>query len=71
VLIRMALHHCGIIRVPLATVTMEVAEKKLEVIFRKSSLSPERMGAYLAKAGRLPAKTADFVSFLKAALGPG
>jgi hypothetical protein len=29
------------------------------------------MCAYVAKAGRLPAKTADFISFLKAKLGPG
>jgi len=70
VLIQMALHDCGIIRVPFDTVKTEIAAEKLEVIFRKSSLSPERMGAYVAKAGRLPAKTADFVSFLKAALGP-
>jgi len=70
VLIQMALHDCGIIRVPFDTVKTEIAAEKLEVIFRKSSLSPERMGAYVAKEGRLPAKTADFVSFLKAALGP-
>jgi DNA-binding transcriptional LysR family regulator len=71
VLIQMALHDCGIIRVPLDTVKAEIADKRLEMIFRKSSLSPERMCAYVAKAGRLPAKTADFISFLKAKLGPG
>lgn len=70
VLIQMALLDCGIIRVPLDTVKTEIAEKRLEVILRKSSLSPERMCAFFAKAGRLPAKTADFVNFLKAALGP-
>jgi DNA-binding transcriptional LysR family regulator len=71
VLIRMALADCGIIRVPLATVTAEIAAKRLETIFGKTSLSPERMGAYVAKVGRLPAKTAEFVDFLKAKLGPG
>jgi len=71
VLIQMALHHCGIIRVPLDTVKVEIADKRLEMIFRKSSLSPERMCAYVAKTGRLPAKTAEFVGFLKAAIGPG
>jgi DNA-binding transcriptional LysR family regulator len=68
VLIEMALHGCGIIRVPLDSVEREIAAKGLEAIFRKSSLSPERMCAYVAKAGRLPAKTAEFVKFLKAEL---
>jgi DNA-binding transcriptional LysR family regulator len=69
VLIQMALHGCGIIRVPLDSVEREIAAKGLEAIFRKSSLSPERMCAYVAKAGGLPAKTAEFVKFLKAELG--
>jgi DNA-binding transcriptional LysR family regulator len=68
VLIRMALNGSGIIRVPLHAVQKEIADKKLDVIFKNVSLSPERMSAYCAKVKRLPAKTADFISFLKASL---
>jgi len=42
---------CGIIRVPVDTVRRRSAEEKLEVIFRKSSLSPERMGATWPRRG--------------------
>src|SRR4029077_16856322 len=48
VLIRMALDGRGIIRVPLHSVQKEIADKKLEVIFKTISLSPERMSAYCA-----------------------
>jgi DNA-binding transcriptional LysR family regulator len=64
VLIQMALQGCGIIRVPLHTAKTEIAEKKLDVILKNVALSPERMCAYHAKVKRLPAKTADFISFL-------
>jgi len=69
VLIAMALDGCGIVRVPYHTVRAEIAGKRLEVLFRNSSLSPEHMVAYVAKAKRLPAKTADFIAHLTAALG--
>jgi DNA-binding transcriptional LysR family regulator len=68
VLIRMALDGCGIIRVPLHAVAAEIKDKRLEVIFKNVSLSPERICAYYAKVKRLPAKTADFVDFLEASL---
>jgi DNA-binding transcriptional LysR family regulator len=68
VLIRMACDGCGIIRVPLHAVKADIADRKLEVIFKNAALSPERMCAYYAKAKRLPAKTADFVNFLTSAL---
>jgi len=68
VLIRMALNGCGIIRVPLHAVKKEIADKRLDVIFKNVSLSPERMSAYCAKVKRLPAKTADFIGFLKTSL---
>jgi DNA-binding transcriptional LysR family regulator len=68
VLIRMALDGCGIIRVPLHAVETEIAEKRLEVIFKTQSLSPERMCAYYAKVKPLPAKTADFIDFLEVSL---
>jgi DNA-binding transcriptional LysR family regulator len=70
VLIQMALDGCGIIRVPRHTVKTEIAEKRLDVILKNVSLSPERMCAYYAKAKRLPAKTADFITFLAASIGP-
>jgi DNA-binding transcriptional LysR family regulator len=68
VLIRMALAGCGIIRVPLYAIEAEIAEKRLEVIFKNASLSTERMCAYYAKVKPLPAKTADFVDFLEVSL---
>jgi DNA-binding transcriptional LysR family regulator len=69
VLIEMALKGCGIIRVPLHAVRAEIAARKLEVILKKASLSPERMFAYYAKTKQLPAKTADFITFLTASIG--
>ena len=60
--IAMALDGCGIARVPHYAVAAEIAAKRLEVLFRNSTLSPEHMFAYVAKAKRLPAKTADFIS---------
>ena len=68
VLIRMALNGSGIIRVPLHAVQKEITDKKLDVIFKNVALSPERMSAYCARVKRLPAKTADFISFLKTSL---
>ena len=68
VLIRMALEGSGIIRVPLHTAQKEIADKNLDVIFKNVALSPERMSAYYVRAKRLPAKTADFISFLKTSL---
>jgi DNA-binding transcriptional LysR family regulator len=66
--VAMALAGCGIVRVPHHAVRAEIAGKRLELLFRQATLSPERMGAYVAKAKRLPAKTADFIEFLSAAL---
>jgi DNA-binding transcriptional LysR family regulator len=68
VLIQMALNGSGIIRVPLHTVKTEITEKKLDVIFKNASLSPERMRAYYARVKPLPAKTSDFIDFLEASL---
>ena len=68
VLIQMALDGCGIIRVPLHTVKSEIADKRLDVIFKNVSLSPERMCAYYAKVKPLPAKTSDFINFLETSL---
>jgi len=68
-LIAMALAGSGIIRVPHAAVEAELAAGTLEAIFAKSTLSHERIGAYVAKSKHLPAKTADFIQFLTRALG--
>jgi DNA-binding transcriptional LysR family regulator len=69
VLIRMALEGHGIVRVPLYAAKAELANKTLEAIFENVTLSPERMRAYFSKAKHLPAKTADFVQYLRASLG--
>jgi DNA-binding transcriptional LysR family regulator len=69
--VALALQHCGIARVPLHAAGAEIAARRLEIIFKTSTLSPERMGAYVAKSKRLPAKTANFIDFLKSALGRG
>src|SRR5262249_23771109 len=68
VLIRMALNGSGIIRVPLYAVKEKINGKKLDVIFKNVSLSPERMCAYYAKVKPMPAKTADFINFLEKSL---
>ena len=68
VLIQMALEGHGIIRVPLYAVKAELANKTLEAIFDGTTLSPERMRAYFSKAKHLPAKTTNFVQFLRAAV---
>lgn len=66
VLIQMALDGYGIIRAPLYAVKAELANKTLEAVFEATTLSPERMRAYFSKAKHLPAKTIDFVQFLRA-----
>jgi DNA-binding transcriptional LysR family regulator len=68
VLIQMAVEGYGMIRAPLYAVKAELANKTLEAIFEGMTLSPERMRAYFSKAKHLPAKTTDFVQFLRASL---
>jgi DNA-binding transcriptional LysR family regulator len=68
VLIQMALQGRGIIRAPLHAVKAEIANGRLDAIFKNASLSPERICAYHAKVKRLPAKTAEFIDFLKRSL---
>jgi DNA-binding transcriptional LysR family regulator len=68
VLIQMALNGSGIIRVPLHAAKTEIADKRLEVVFKNVSLSPERMCAYYARVKPLPAKTSDFIDFLETSL---
>ena len=66
--VALALQHCGITRVPFHAVGGEIAARRLQVIFKASTLSPERMGAYVAKSKRLPAKTENFIAFLESML---
>jgi LysR family transcriptional regulator for bpeEF and oprC len=68
VLIQMAVESHGIIRAPLYAVKVDLANKALEAIFEGTALSPERMRAYFSKAKHLPAKTTDFVNFLRASV---
>jgi DNA-binding transcriptional LysR family regulator len=68
VLVQMALNGSGIIRVPLRSVKAEISDKRLSVIFKDVSLSPERMRAYYARVKPLPAKTSDFIDFLETSL---
>jgi len=68
VLIQMAIEGFGIVRVPHHAVKAELANKKLEAIFDNLTLSPERTCAYYSKAKHLPAKTSEFISFLKASM---
>ena len=64
----MALQGDGIVRVPHYAVKAELANKTLEAIFESATLSPERMRAYFSKAKHLPAKTTDFMQFLRASI---
>ena len=68
VLIQIAVEGHGIIRAPRYAVKAELANKALEAIFEGTTLSPERMRAYFSKAKHLPAKTTDFVNFLRASV---
>ena len=67
-LIQMALEGHGIVRVPHYAVKARLANKTLQAIFEGMTLSPERMRAYFSKAKHLPAKTTDFIQFLRASL---
>jgi DNA-binding transcriptional LysR family regulator len=68
VLIQTALLGSGIIRVPRHAVKKELADGSLVEIFETASLSPERAWAYFSKSKRLPAKTTDFIRFLKSSI---
>jgi len=71
VLIQMALRNCGIIRVPRHAVKAELEAKELEAILERVALSTERVSAYFSKSKHLPAKTLEFVSYLRSAVSVG
>ena len=68
VLIQMALQGCGIVRVPRHAVKAQLAGKRLVPLFEGLMLSPEHMCAYFSKAKHLPAKTVDFIEFLRSSI---
>ncbi len=65
VLIQMALQGQGIVRVPHYAVKAQLADKALQALFEGVTASPEHMRAYFSKAKHLPAKTTDFIDFLR------
>jgi DNA-binding transcriptional LysR family regulator len=71
VLIELAAKGCGVVRVPRYAVKSELAARKLIPILNDATLSPERMAAYYTKAKHVPAKTAEFLSYLGRALKGG
>jgi DNA-binding transcriptional LysR family regulator len=70
-LIQMAVQGFGIVRVPHHAAKAELTAKKLDMIFDRVTLSPERVGAYCSKAKHLPAKTSDFIQFLRDSITAG
>mgnify|MGYP000953599302 CR=1 FL=1 len=68
VLIQMAVEGCGIVRVPRYAVGPELAHRRLEPALEASAASPERVSIYCSKGRHLPAKTTEFIQFLRAAL---
>lgn len=69
-LVQMALQGRGLVRVPLAIVESELAQKRLEPVLARVALSPERISVYFSKAKHLPAKTSDFIQFLAVSMTP-
>ncbi len=67
-LIEMAVQGFGIVRVPHFAVKARLANKTLQAIFADQTLSPEHVRAYYSKAKHLPAKTKEFVQFLRTSL---
>jgi len=65
VLLQMAVSGYGLIRVPRALVASELRDGRLEAIFDATSAASERISIYHSKAKTLPAKTTDFISFVR------
>jgi DNA-binding transcriptional LysR family regulator len=69
VLVQTAVQGFGLIRVPRVVVDAEIKSRVLEVVFDSAATSSERVSIYYSKAKTLPAKTTDFISFLRGSLG--
>lgn len=67
-LVEMAVRGCGIIRVPKRLVEREVNSGALDVLFADGIAAPDQVSVYYSKAKTLPAKTTDFLRYLRAAL---
>lgn len=68
VLVQMAVRGCGVIRVPRVLAQAELESGALEAVLDAASTLSERVSIYCSKAKTLPAKTTDFISFVRAAL---
>ena len=68
VLVRMAVQGCGVIRMPLPLVKGELESKTLNKLFDSNPMPPDRISVYYSKAKILPAKTTDFIGFVRTSL---
>ena len=68
VLVQLAVQGCGVVRVPRVLVDGELKSGTLEVVLDAAAMSTERISIYHSKAKTLPAKTTDFISFVRASL---
>lgn len=68
VLVGMAVRGCGVIRVPRVLVAAELESETLEAMLDTASASSERISIYFSKAKTLPAKTTDFMNFVRMSL---
>jgi len=65
VLLKMAVAGCGLIRVPRALAASELKDGRLVALLEAASAATERISLYHSKAKTLPAKTTDFISFVR------
>jgi DNA-binding transcriptional LysR family regulator len=64
----MALDGCGIVRVPLYAVRTEIADKRLNVIFKNLSLFAGTNVRLPRKSKAAARETSDFINFLETSL---
>jgi DNA-binding transcriptional LysR family regulator len=69
VLLKMAVAGCGLIRIPRMLAESELRDGKLEAVLETAAAASDRISIYHSKAKTLPAKTTDFITFLRAAIG--
>lgn len=68
VLLQMAIAGCGLIRVPRALAASDLREGRLEAVLETATTAPDRISIYYSKAKTLPAKTTDFISFVRSSI---
>jgi len=69
VLLEMALAGCGLVRIPRGLAASKLSDGRLEAILDSASVASDRVSIYYSKAKTLPAKTTDFISFVRASIG--